>query len=111
MASHLKIPATGSKAGLVDSIIAKMSFISKARDLKSNLVDDGEQRDGQDDDDDPALPGARFMKNKNTNFRLLNLLLKYPAELQRTNFIADRLQLQNMETGSNNNLPIRVRCR
>jgi hypothetical protein len=117
MAAYLGLPvANQAKAKLVDAIINKMAFLAKADELESSEEDSDDVQTGDeegdqageggddDDEDDAELPGAKFKKNKNTMFRLVNLMIKRPAEVQRTSLIATRAQLQGRETGGNNPL-------
>jgi hypothetical protein len=100
MALHLKMPTSGSKGDLVDAIIDKSKMLAKIQELVSS--------EDEDSGSDGGLPGARFIKNKHTVFRLVNLLMRYPAELQRSNLIASREQLQLRQTGSTHPLFARV---
>jgi len=101
MAGHLKLPTSGSKPQLVDAIIAKSFYKEKAEQV--DLSDD-DSVDSVDPDD--AI--TKFIKNKHTNFRLINLLMKQPAALQRSNLISTREQLQHREVGARNPLFVSV---
>jgi hypothetical protein len=100
MARHLKLTSTGSKDYLVDAIINKKKYIGKIAELEAN--------EGDDVSVGSAEGAGKFTKNKHTMFRLTNLLMKYPAELQRSSLIATREQLQLREMGGRNPLFAKV---
>lgn len=97
MAAHLGLTQTGSKDELVDRIILKRSNTLRILALPDS---DSEDVDSDQEEDDASLDGTGFKKSRNTNFRLINVVVKYPAALQRSNLIASKEQLQNRETGS-----------
>jgi hypothetical protein len=62
----------------------------------------------ESEDDENENAATKFVKNKNTNFRLVNLLMLYPVALQRSNLISTREQLQHREVGAQDLLFVTV---
>ena len=78
IAVHLNLKKTDSKSNLITSIRTKV-------ETKKKLAEIIEKEEGT------------FRKDKNTFFRLCNILMSFPDALQRSNLLATRTQLQNKE--------------
>ena len=48
--------------------------------------------------------GSSFRSDKNTFFRVLNILMRYPDAVVRSNMLAGRLQLQERQTYDNQSI-------
>ena len=97
-AAHLGLPTSAAKGALIDSIVSKVvnnnyNFLftysnynlqmEKRAALKDIIVKDN---------------NGTFRSDKNTFFRVLNILMQSPDAVARSNMLAGRLQLQERQT-------------
>lgn len=80
MAASLGLMISASKGDLIDSIRAK---VNKTAELESILVQDN--------------GGSNFRKDKNTFPRYCNIIMQYPDQLQQTQSLPTRTDLQNRQ--------------
>jgi len=85
----------GNKVTLFESIVKRI----KNQDTLDQL-----QSDNDSVDSNASQPFRKFVKDKNTLPRILNILMLNPDAVLRTNLLATRQQLQARETYSNQSI-------